>query len=81
MDFQVNERRVPLKQKSKLSHEIMGYAHLETWKLRSKKNRHALRQKPKHNNQTYVLKVTNRDGHNDPDNYDDRDMETLSQIQ
>jgi hypothetical protein len=37
LDFQVNKRRVPLNLKSKLIHESMGYAPLETWKLRCTK--------------------------------------------
>jgi hypothetical protein len=31
LDVEVNERRVPSNQKSKLIHESKGYAPLETW--------------------------------------------------
>ena len=37
MDVEVNERRVPSNQKSKLIHESKGYVPLETWKLGLKK--------------------------------------------
>ncbi len=31
LDCQCRERQVPLTQKSKLNHKLMGYGHLETW--------------------------------------------------
>ena len=39
LDVEVNERRVPSNQKSKLIHESKGYAPLEAWKLGLKKTR------------------------------------------